>query len=106
MGWKNKIPKIKKVSRPAVTKLQGAIVAIIIFIIALIVGYYAILPAPTQTPSPTSTPAPTQIPSKTFVNLQQYDFLTDLDPAYSFSGEVIVMANVYETLLRYTGGTP
>jgi ABC-type transport system substrate-binding protein len=97
--------RLRKVFRPAVTKLQGAIVAIIIFI-ALIVGYYAILPASTQTPSPTSTPAPTQIPSKTFVNLQQYDFLTDLDPAYSFSGEVIVMANVYETLLRYTGGTP
>jgi peptide/nickel transport system substrate-binding protein len=84
----------------AITKLQGAVVAIII-VIALIIGvYYATLPAPTPTPTPTPKP------SKTFVNLQQYDFITDIDPAYSFSSEIPVMANVYEGLLMYTGGTP
>jgi len=46
-------------------------------------------------------PAPK--PLKTFVDAQTYDFVTDIDPAYSFSGEIIAMANVYETLLVYTG---
>jgi peptide/nickel transport system substrate-binding protein len=32
--------------------------------------------------------------------------VTDLDPAYSFSGEILAMANMYETLLVYTGGDP
>jgi branched-chain amino acid transport system substrate-binding protein len=52
-------------NKSAITKVQGAVVAIII-IIALIVGvYYATLPAPTPTPGPTPTPTPTATPTPT-----------------------------------------
>ncbi|RLI45816.1 ABC transporter substrate-binding protein [Candidatus Bathyarchaeota archaeon] len=68
-----------------------AIIAVIIIIAAAIAGaiyYYR-----------TTVPPPK--PTKTFTAVMCYDFITDLDPAYSFSGEVNVMANVYETLLVY-----
>lgn len=45
-------------------------------------------------------------PTKTFISGEMYDFVTDIDPAYSFSSEIIAMANIYEGLLVYTGGTP
>jgi len=122
-----------KKSREAIAR--GVVVAIIVIILVAIVGVYfystMVTPATVVTTITTSivqtatqpgttvvttvptvvtitatTPTPTPKPGKTFVNLQTYDFLTDLDPAYSFSGEIIVMANVYETLLVYTGGTP
>lgn len=47
-----------------------------------------------------------KIPTKTFITAETYDFVTDLDPAYSFSGEILAMANMYESLVVYTGGTP
>jgi peptide/nickel transport system substrate-binding protein len=89
-------------NRRAITKVQG-IAALVVIIIAAVAGayyYYATLPTP---PPP---PPPLEEPSKIFVTGETYDFVTDLDPAYSFSSEIIVMANMYETLLVYTGGDP
>ncbi len=79
----------------ALTKVHVAII-IVIVAAAVVGGVYVAVFAPTPQPEPL----------KVFVNLQQYDFVTDLDPAYSFSGEIIVTANVYETLLFYKGGDP
>ena len=50
--------------------------------------------------------APSPKPLRIFVTAETYDFVTDIDPAYSFSGEIIATANIYETLLVYTGGVP
>ena len=74
-------------------------VAIIIAILGGVYYYYYIVSPPTPTTTLTSKPKPK--PTKTFVVAMEYDFITDLDPAYSFSGEINVMANVYEALLMY-----
>jgi peptide/nickel transport system substrate-binding protein len=98
-------------NRKAITKTQGVIVLVIIVVAAFGVYYMARPSAPpTTTTQTTLTPAPTTTvvakPSKVFTAAETYDFVTDIDPAYSFSGEIIAMANVYEGLLVYTGGTP
>jgi len=99
-------------SKSAVTKMQG-IIALVVIVIAVFGGayyYYASLPVapPLQSTATTTAIATTAElePTKVFVSAETYDFVTDIDPAYSFSGEIIAMANIYETLLVYTGGTP
>lgn len=86
----------KLILKRGVSKLQAMAIIVVIIVALIVAVYFITLPSPT----------PPKITGKTFVNVQQYDFITDLDPAYSFSAEIPVMANVYEGLLRYTGGTP
>jgi len=99
------------------TKVQG-IAVIVVIIIAIVGVYYAIRPAAPPSPPTTTTAATTtaatattaiptvEKPTKVFTTAETYDFITDIDPAYSFSGEIVAMANVYEGLVVYTGGTP
>ncbi len=51
-----------------------------------------------QTSSPTATPAPVDT---TFTYGSHTQVVTDLDPATSYSNEVIAMHDIYETLTRY-----
>ncbi len=87
-------------SRKALTRMQSLLVIVVVILAAGggILAYYSMMPQPVQPPPPK--------PLRTFVSAEGYDFVTDIDPAYSFSGEIVAMANIYETLLVYTGGTP
>jgi len=94
------------VNGKAITKLQG--VVILVVIVAAIGGVYFVA-RPSAPPESTSTTEMTSAvanPTKIFTTAEDYDFVTDIDPAYSFSGEIVAMANVYEGLLVYTGGNP
>ncbi len=83
----------------AITKIQAAIIAVII-IITLIVGvYYVTLPGPTATPSPTTSPTPTVSPTARVVRLGNA-WPIYLDPAVGqdFASQR-AQVNVYDPLV-------
>ncbi len=53
----------------------------------------------------TASPSGSSSVSDTFVYAPNLDVITDWDPATSYSNEIIVMPNVYETLTRYDPST-
>jgi peptide/nickel transport system substrate-binding protein len=55
----------------------------------------------TASAAPTASPAPSQATTATFTYGSHTQVVTDLDPATSYSNEVIAMHNIYETLTRY-----
>ncbi|MGA8905472.1 MAG: ABC transporter substrate-binding protein [Candidatus Bathyarchaeia archaeon] len=98
-------------SRNAITKLQGITIIVVIIAVAFAGVYLTSRPSAPQVSTQTTEVIPQTTsavvnPTKIFTIAEDYDYVTDLDPAYSFSGEVIAMSNVYEGLLLYTGGTP
>ena len=58
--------------------------------------------APSAAPSPAASAAPTDA---TFTDASHTQVVTDLDPATSYSNEVIAMHDVYESLTRYDAVT-